>query len=297
MNAPDTKKKKANGHKPPPLPYHELFELPEGTSPEDFQPIAPGDIKIGVTRYDTDGATRAHRKYSGAELTNLERLHAMFGRGYYELEARRVDGTFYARRTFKIEGDPPRPLNPPTDHQANGLPAVPIVPGMPQPATLAPADAGAFTGGPFQMMMVMMQNLFGMMMAQQQNSTTLLAAVLGKQQQGTDPAVAAALASVTELAKTRLEVTASQSTPSTPATPEQEIARMQAMIDLAKKLSPTTPPETITQQIKELWPIVGPTVGPIFQQIAAAGARAAVVSPPVAPPPGAPAQPLPGGAG
>jgi hypothetical protein len=282
------------------LPYHELFELPEGTPPEDFQPIAPNDIKISVTRYDPDGPTRAHRKFTGSEIRSLETLHAMFGRGFYELEARRLDGTFYARRNYKIEGDPSKPLNPPTPGAVNGangagaLPTSPTVPGMQSPAAAMGLPDGSMMGGPmgpFQMMMVMMQNLFGMMMAQQNNSTQLLASILGRQNDG---GVAAALSSMTELAKTRLELSAQAGAPSAiPVSPEQEIARMNALIDVAKKLNPGVPTETITSQIKELWPIFQPTLGPILAKIVEAGANAATRHAPPPPPPPMQAQPLP----
>lgn len=250
----------------PAIPYHELFPLNEGESSEDHPPLPPDQIRIIVRRYDQDGIKRAQRLYPGTELRDVTVLHSMFGRGFYELEGRTTEGRFYRRVQFKIDGDPPKPLDAPTTPapEAAGMISNPVQ-AMP---------AGSMGGGPFEMMMVMMQNMFGMMMQQSNNSTTLLAAVLGKQNQGTDPAIAAVIASLTELSKTRIEVDA-RGMQAAPATPEQDIARLNSLIALSKTLSPTVPPETITQTVKDLWPVVGPTVGPILGKIVEAGAATA----------------------
>jgi hypothetical protein len=288
--------------KPPAIPYHELFPLNEGESPDDFSPLPPDQIKILVRRYEPTGIKRAQRLYSGIELKDMTSIGKRWGMGLYELEARTVDGRFYRRVSYDIDGDPPKPLDPPSEiaaevnaQQAQGMLASPDM-----------AMMQNMGNNPMGMFMWMMQRAdensrrqFEMMMHQQTQSTQLLAAVLSKPQGGTDPAISAVISSLTELQKTRLEIDSRAGMPqSPPATPEQELARLNALIDFAKKLNPGVPAESITQTVKELWPMFQPTVGPILAKIIEMGASAAkngVVAAssapvplpaPVAPPPG-----------
>lgn len=249
-------------------PYHELFELPEGESPDDFPPPPNFQaIKLWVKRFGPNGLEECPRPWLLSEVPDRASFFDMFGGGRYEVEGRTLEGRFYARRTFVLVGDP-KPLVPkapnetpqPAQAQANGF-------GLPTGGGDMASMFAAASGNPMALLfLVMMQNGDrAEARAERQASQSIemfkaLAAVMGGQQrQQTDPAVAQVFGSMTEIMKAKIleqQAPAQQAAP--PRSVEEEFKRAKDLLELARKMNPDEKPEKIVDIIKEILPIVPP---------------------------------------
>jgi len=258
-------------------PYHELFELPEGESPKDFPPPENfAAIKLWVKRFGSSGLEECPRPWLLSEIPDRASFFDMFGGGRYEIEGRRLNGTFYARRTLMLVGDP-KPLVPRSPSETQAAPA--------------PAPSSGFSGSglpgelpkdPMSLLIVvMMQNAEraeqraerAAVAAAQQAQTQatmaienmkLLATIFGGQRSGTDPVVAQALGHMTDLVKSQLQTT--QAPAAAQRTVEEELKRATDLISLAKKVSPSESPEKFTDIVKEVLGLIPPELA---QQVVA----------------------------
>jgi hypothetical protein len=254
-------------------PYHELFELPEGESAKDFPPPPNFNaIKVWISRYGgPNGVTKCPRPFLLSEIPDMMAFHDMFGGGRYSVEGRTLGGQFYARRDFVLDGAPKpliqsegSPEPPPPTHTAQGV----AISGM----------GGELPKDPMSLLIVvMMQNAeraeqraerqatLQAQQAQQQaqmaiENMKLIATVLGGQRAGTDPAVAQAFGSMTELVKAQISVAHAPQPVAPQRSVEEEMKRAQDLLSLAKKIAPSETPEKFGDILKELFAIVPPEV-------------------------------------
>ncbi len=127
-----------------PVRFHPLFEPEDGVSSEDFAPEPFAAIL--VARLETSGRVRVPRRFSPDELPDLDAVFARFGGGVYELEARRADGTIYARRMRTLPGASKALVDSST------VPDAPAAAAAPTSPERAPLVAGGVDGSPLGML-------------------------------------------------------------------------------------------------------------------------------------------------
>jgi hypothetical protein len=261
-------------------PYHELFELPEGKTSQEFQP--PPDfqsIKVWVTRFGgPNGMEKCPRPWLLAEIPGMLDFHNMFGGGRYMIEGKTLGGQFYARREFVLAGAS-KPLifsdvSPaaPTATAAGAL-----------PGDMAGALAMAGRDPQSLLIMIMMQNAeraearADRQAMQSVEMFKAIATLMGGQNRGTDPAIANVFGSMTELVKVGMQRAPDQPQTQKPLSVEDEFRRAKDLLELARKMNPEEKPEKIVDIIKELLPLVPPQVIQGLLQPANGGAAAGVV--------------------
>jgi len=161
------------------IAFHGLFLPEDGLNP-DF--VAEPFAKIFVARYEKNGRVRVPQWFPPEALREPADLFARFGGGTYEVEARRVNGTVYAKRMFSFPGEA-KALVDPTESYAPTPTAAPAANGSSAPATPPGLDPM------FAMMMQMqarqqelMLGMFGTL------GTVLAAAISGGGSKGSSPA-------------------------------------------------------------------------------------------------------------
>jgi hypothetical protein len=243
-------------------PYHELFELPEGESPNDFPPPPSfAAIKVWVKRYTASGVEEAPRPYLLSEIPDRVSFYEMFGGGRFEVEGRTLGGQFYARRSFTIAGDPIPFVKPPTAASTAAAPAVPNLGG-----SLSDALAMAGRDPHSLLIMIMMQNAeraearADRQAMQSVEMFKAMAVLMGGQNRGTDPAIANVFGSMTELVKAGMQQRPPEQPVQKALTVEEEIARAKQLIELARKMNPDEKPERIVDILKEIVPMIPPQV-------------------------------------
>jgi hypothetical protein len=262
-------------------PYHELFELPEGETPDDFPPPPNFQaIKLWVKRFGPNGLEECPRPWLLSEVPDRASFFDMFGGGRYEVEGRTLEGRFYARRTFVLVGDP-KPLVPKAPNEtAQPQAAAPTIPGM---GTTGDVFAMA-NGNPMALLfMVMMQNADRAEARADRQATQsiemfkAMATMVGGQRQQTDPAVAQVFGSMTEIMKAKILESSTPAQPAAqPRSVEEEFKRAKDLLELARKMNPDEKPEKIVDIIKELLPLVPPQLIQGLVQPAANGTTAVV---------------------
>lgn len=262
-------------------PYHELFELEEGKTPQEFAP-PPNfqSIKVWVTRFGgPNGIEKCPRPWLLAEIPSMVDFHNMFGGGRYSIEGRTLGGQFYARREFVLAGAS-KPL---------------ILSDVGPTAPTATATAGALPGNMGDtlamagrdpqslLIMIMMQNAeraearADRQAMQSVEMFKAIATLMGGQNRGTDPAIANVFGSMTELVKAGMQRAPEQPQTQKPLSVEDEFRRAKDLLELARKMNPEEKPEKIVDIIKELLPLVPPQVIQGLLQPANGGAAAGIV--------------------
>jgi hypothetical protein len=244
--------------RPQEVPYHGLFLPDDGLNPEfEPEPFA----KIFVARFEQSGKVRVPQWFPPEALREPSDLFVRFGGGTYEVEARRANGSIYAKRLYSFPGDP-KALVDPTATPASAPQLAPA------PAPLPP--------GLDPMIAMMMQNadaaaarsqamILGLVTA----LAPVLAAVVGGQKpNGSSPAeMMQAFAALTQ---------ASKPPPAPPPTPLAEVLAVQRAIDDAAALRTSA----ATQQARSLQPeestidmirAVAEVAGPLLMSGGAAG--------------------------
>jgi hypothetical protein len=199
-------------------PYHELFELEEGKTPKEFPPPQNfSAVKMWVKRFGPNGHEECPRPWLLSEIPDRATFYDIFGGGRYEIEGRRLDGTFYARRTLMLVGDP-KPLVPKSAQETAPPAAPPAAPGgfsIPGMGGMGDAFAMA-SGNPMALLiLIMMQNADrAEQRAERQAQMSIenmkvIASMFGGQNRpGTDPAVAQAFGHVTDLLRAQIQTNA-----------------------------------------------------------------------------------------
>jgi hypothetical protein len=261
-------------------PYHELFELPEGTTPQEFPP-PPNfqSIKVWVTRFGgPNGIEKCPRPWLLAEIPSMVDFHNMFGGGRYSIEGRTLGGQFYARREFVLAGAS-KPLILSDASQPEAKPAPGTLPAV--GANLGDALAMAGRDPQSLLIMIMMQNAeraearADRQAMQSVEMFKAMAVLMGGQNRGTDPAIANVFGSMTELVKAGMQRTPEQPQAQKPLSVEDEFRRAKDLLELARKMNPEEKPEKIVDIIKELLPLVPPDIIRGLMQPVANGAPAA----------------------
>jgi len=247
-------------------PYHELFELEEGKTPQEFAP-PPNfqSIKVWVTRFGgPNGIEKCPRPWLLAEIPSMVDFHNMFGGGRYSIEGRTLGGQFYARREFVLAGvSKPLILS---DAAQQAAPAA--APGALPTIGGSMGDAIAMAGRDPQslLIMIMMQNAeraearADRQAMQSVEMFKAIATLMGGQNRGTDPAIANVFGSMTELVKAGMQQRAPEQQTQKPLTVEDEFRRAKDLLELARKMNPEEKPEKIVDIIKELLPLVPPDI-------------------------------------
>ena len=216
------------------VPFHGLFLPDDGLNP-DFEPEP--FVKIFVARFEQSGKVRVPQWFPPEALREPSDLFLRFGGGTYEVEARRANGSIYAKRLYSFPGDP-KALVDPTAGPAPTTSAPPLA-----PAALPP--------GLDPMIAMLMQNadnaaarsqamILGLVTA----LAPVLAAVVGgaKPANGSSPAeMLQAFAALTQ---------ANKPPPAPPPTPLAEVLAVQKAIDEAAALRTSA----ATQQARSLQP-------------------------------------------
>ncbi|HEU5479831.1 MAG TPA: hypothetical protein VFU90_08375 [Candidatus Tumulicola sp.] len=250
-------------------PYHELFELPEGETPQTFAPPPNfSAIKLWVKRFGPNGLEECPRPWLLSEIPDRASFFDMFGGGRYEVEGRTLGGQFYARRTFVLVGDP-KPLVPRSASEDKPA-AAPAAGGFSMPTGGGGDMASMFaaaSGNPMALLfLVMMQNADrAEQRADRQANQSVemfkaIATIMGGQSRGTDPAIANVFGSMTELVKAGIQQRPAEQPAQKHLTVEEEIARAKQLIELARKTNPDEKPERIVDILKEIVPMIPPQV-------------------------------------
>lgn len=262
-------------------PYHELFELPEGKTSQEFPP--PPDfhsIKVWVTRFGgPNGMEKCPRPWLLSEISGMLAFHDMFGGGRYMIEGKTLGGQFYARREFVLAGaSKPLILSDAAQPTAPTATAAGALPGN-------MGDALAMAGRDPQslLIMIMMQNAeraearADRQAMQSVEMFKAIATLMGGQNRGTDPAIANVFGSMTELVKAGMQRAPVEPQAQKPLSVEDEFRRAKDLLELARKMNPEEKPEKIVDIIKELLPLVPPQVIQGLLQPANGGAAGVVV--------------------
>lgn len=229
----------------PTAAFHGLF-LPEDGLNQDFEPEPIG--KIFVTRFESSGKVRVPRHFLPEELRAPEDVYARFGGGTYEVEARRQDGSIYAKRLVTFPGEPKALVDPSTTASAPAAPAAPLaVSHSGMDPTLAIVLQMSQQNS--QMMMAMMQTL----------GSVMAAAISGNSSKGSSPA---------ELLSAFAQVTAANKPPPPPPpTPLAEVLTMQDTLEkmaerrataVADAAKASAPEESTAESVKSIVEAVGP---------------------------------------
>lgn len=240
----------------PDAAYHGLFLPEDGLNPDfEAEPIA----KIFVTRYEHGGKMRVPRHFAPEELRELADVFQRFGGGTYELEARRADGTVYAKRMHTLPGEAKALVDPSAAGASSHVGTVAAAP----PAVTHTDPTLAM----MQMMMASQQENSRMMMGMfQVLGTVLAAAVAGGKHDGKESSPAEMIAAMAQL------TTATRAPPPPPPTALSEVLAVQDAIEkvaerrteaaqaAAKALAPPPDEESIGDTLKGIVEAAGPLV-------------------------------------
>lgn len=266
-------------------PYHELFELEEGKTPQEFAP-PPNfqSIKVWVTRFGgPNGIEKCPRPWLLAEIPSMVDFHNMFGGGRYSIEGRTLGGQFYARREFVLAGVSKPLILSDAGGQPTATSTTPAgaMPGM--GGSMGDAIAMAGRDPQALLFMIMMQNAeraearADRQAMQSVEMFKAIATLMGGQNRGTDPAIANVFGSMTELVKAGMQRAPEPAQSQKPLSVEDEFRRAKDLLELARKMNPEEKPEKIVDIIKELLPLVPPQVIQGLLQPANGGAAAGIV--------------------
>jgi len=236
--------------KPNEVPFHGLF-LPEDGLNADLEPEPI--LKIFVSRFESRGKVRVPQAFSPDELREPSDIFARFGGGSYELEARRHNGTIYAKRIVNFPG-PSKDLVDPT---AAETPAATLEPARPIPSGIDPMLA---------MMMQQQQDAAMRSQALILGLATAFAPVIaamvskgGEKAPGSSPAeLITAIAAM---------ATANKPPPPAPPTPLSEVLALQKAIDdnaarrvegINDQARRNAPEESVGDTIKSIVEAAGP---------------------------------------